>query len=41
MKRLWLFATQLQAINADLKYNSQISLFDTSITEKLESLDYF
>ena len=38
---LWLFATQLRAINADLKYNSQLSLFDISITEKLESLDYF
>ncbi len=41
IKLLWLFATQLRAINADLKYNSQLSLFDISITEKLESLDYF
>ncbi len=41
MKLLWLFATQLLAINADLRYNSQLSLFDISITEKLESLDYF
>ncbi len=41
MKLLWLFATQLRGINADLKYNSQLSLFDISITEKLESLDYF
>ncbi len=40
-KKLWLFATQLRAINADLRYNSQLSLFDISITEKLESLDYF
>jgi len=41
MKLLCLFATQLRAINADLRYNSQLSLFDISITEKLESLDYF
>ncbi len=42
---LWLFDTQLRAINADdaadLKYYSQLSLFDISITEKLESLDSF
>jgi hypothetical protein len=41
MKLLGLFATQLRAINADLRYNSQLSLFDISITEKMESLDYF
>ena len=41
IKLLWFFATQLRAINADLRYNSQLSLFDISITEKLESLDYF
>ena len=41
MKFLWLFATQLRAINADLRYNSQLSLLEISITEKLESLDYF
>ncbi len=38
---LWLFATKLQAINADLRYYSQLSLFDISITEKLELLDSF
>ena len=38
---LWLFDTQLRAINADLRYYSQLSLFDISITEKLESLDSF
>jgi len=38
---LWLFATQLQVINADLGFYSQLNLFDISITEKLESLDYF
>jgi hypothetical protein len=30
-----------RAINADLRYYSQLHLFDISITEKLESLDYF
>ena len=38
---LWLVATQLRVINADLRYCSQLNLFDISITEKLESLDYF
>ena len=38
---LWLVATQLRVINADLRYYSQLNLFDISITEKLESLDYF
>ena len=38
---LWLFDTQLRAINADLRYYSQLSLFDISITEKLELLDSF
>ncbi len=38
---LWLFDTQLRVINADLRYYSQLNLFDISITEKLESLDYF
>ncbi len=30
-----------RTINADLRYYSQLHLFDISITEKLESLDYF
>ena len=38
---LWLVATQLRVINADLRYYSQLNLFDISITEKLELLDYF
>ena len=36
---LWLVATQLRVINADLRYYSQLNLFDISITEKLELLD--
>ena len=38
---LWKFATQMRRINKDLRYYSQLNLFDISITEKLESLDYF
>ena len=38
---LWLVATQLRVINADLRYYSQISSFQISITENLEFLDYF
>ncbi len=30
-----------RAINADLRYYSQLQLFDISMTQKLESLDYF
>ena len=36
---LWLVATQLRVINADLRYYSQLNWFDISITEKLELLD--
>ena len=40
-KFLCLFATRFRAINEDLRYYSQISTFQISITEILESLDYF